>query len=742
MTTVTRRIETRYEASTVGFDRGARRVDDRLRRLQRTSEGRLDALDRRFERLGSRLGRRFDAAVLAVAIAGVGRAIASVVREAEALRRLDQRFTAVEGSAAAAGQRVREAFGIAEVTGVAIAETAALVEAFGRVGEAAGLTREQAALAAQAVLQLGQLGGATTEDAAKGALAFAEALRDGAVSGDEVNRILEATPLVARRIAETLGLSVDQMVALADQGQLTADQVFGALLGGAADVNDEFRKMPATVEQAAGRAAVSWSRFTTALDESLGVARALSAFLDTMGLGLDRITSGLQGASLAAAVSELRRVQDQIAAAAQGGGAIDLGPEFGGAIPAPDTAALKAREAELLTRIRRLNDRTSPNFGDPRGGAVRPPGPVPTLPIPPSAVAPGVAPEPVPRGGVIDLRTEGVGGGGGRAASVREERDAYAELIAAGRERLAQLADEVALAQVTGEAAAVLAERQRLLADARQAGIALTAEQLAQIDEEARGLAALTLEADRMDQARRLIAETTADLMTEEEQLLAARRELESLLPSIIALTGDEARAHEILAAAIKRSEDEIARSRAEDYAGELFNAARGADSVTEALGRMLEVLVEMAARDLFGEIFGGQSGGNLGGLFDGLGSFIGGLFGGPNLAADPNPFVTGRATGGPVRRGQPYIVGEHRPELFVPSQNGTIIPRVPSTPTVPQIGRGAGGMSVMVEGSTIVMQGSQATPQELERVLDRRDRELVKRIVEMNRRDPTILYT
>jgi len=37
------------------------------------------------------------------------------------------------------------------------------------------------------------------------------------------------------------------------------------------------------------------------------------------------------------------------------------------------------------------------------------------------------------------------------------------------------------------------------------------------------------------------------------------------------------------------------------------------------------------------------------------------------------------RARGGPVIAGRPYIVGEHRPELFVPEQSGTIVPRVPS---------------------------------------------------------------
>ncbi len=37
------------------------------------------------------------------------------------------------------------------------------------------------------------------------------------------------------------------------------------------------------------------------------------------------------------------------------------------------------------------------------------------------------------------------------------------------------------------------------------------------------------------------------------------------------------------------------------------------------------------------------------------------------------------REHGGPVKAGQPYIVGEKRPELFVPDTDGVILPRVPS---------------------------------------------------------------
>ncbi len=64
---------------------------------------------------------------------------------------------------------------------------------------------------------------------------------------------------------------------------------------------------------------------------------------------------------------------------------------------------------------------------------------------------------------------------------------------------------------------------------------------------------------------------------------------------------------------------------------------------------------------------------------------FLGAAFG---LATGPNPSndgwfanvyqasgVTGKATGGPVSAGSPYIVGERGPELFMPSGSGTIIP-------------------------------------------------------------------
>jgi hypothetical protein len=55
------------------------------------------------------------------------------------------------------------------------------------------------------------------------------------------------------------------------------------------------------------------------------------------------------------------------------------------------------------------------------------------------------------------------------------------------------------------------------------------------------------------------------------------------------------------------------------------------------------------------------------------------------------NPDNQKRAAGGPVTKGRPYVVGEKRPELFVPNQSGRILPRVPAMGTAGGGGRGGG---------------------------------------------------
>jgi hypothetical protein len=52
---------------------------------------------------------------------------------------------------------------------------------------------------------------------------------------------------------------------------------------------------------------------------------------------------------------------------------------------------------------------------------------------------------------------------------------------------------------------------------------------------------------------------------------------------------------------------------------------------------------------------------------------------GGSVSAGSGSTFTNRREFGGPVSKGRAYIVGERRPELFVPNTNGVILPQLPS---------------------------------------------------------------
>jgi hypothetical protein len=69
--------------------------------------------------------------------------------------------------------------------------------------------------------------------------------------------------------------------------------------------------------------------------------------------------------------------------------------------------------------------------------------------------------------------------------------------------------------------------------------------------------------------------------------------------------------------------------------------------------------IAQASLRALFHSPGGGGVGAS---LINGLGSLVASLVGSP-----------GRATGGPVSGGRPYVVGERGPELFVPSGSGRI---------------------------------------------------------------------
>jgi hypothetical protein len=73
---------------------------------------------------------------------------------------------------------------------------------------------------------------------------------------------------------------------------------------------------------------------------------------------------------------------------------------------------------------------------------------------------------------------------------------------------------------------------------------------------------------------------------------------------------------------------------------------------------------------------------------------------GGSPSAGSGSTYTNRREFGGPVSKGRAYIVGEKRPELFVPNTNGVIVPQVPSMDySGASVNSGMYGVEVMLKG-------------------------------------------
>jgi len=111
------------------------------------------------------------------------------------------------------------------------------------------------------------------------------------------------------------------------------------------------------------------------------------------------------------------------------------------------------------------------------------------------------------------------------------------------------------------------------------------------------------------------------------------------------------------------------------NFSSGLKNAIRDGGNFTSFLDKMrtsLEDLVLQAAvvNPVLNALFGGSRG-----TASDLGAALGGAGSGGGLIGGFLNLFQARALGGPVNSGQPYLVGERGPELFVPQTAGRIAP-------------------------------------------------------------------
>ncbi len=99
-------------------------------------------------------------------------------------------------------------------------------------------------------------------------LQLTQALGSGKLQGDEFRSIAEAAPLIEQMVAKYLGVSQGALKELSSQGLITADVLKNAILSNSDVINEQFKAMPITFDNAMQDIAnVAYKSFTPVFEE-------------------------------------------------------------------------------------------------------------------------------------------------------------------------------------------------------------------------------------------------------------------------------------------------------------------------------------------------------------------------------------------------------------------------------------------------------------------------------------------
>lgn len=203
-----------------------------------------------------------------------------LVNTSDQLTSINARLRLMTGSAEAAAAAQEEIYQAAMRSRGAYADMADFVSQLGTVaGNAFTGTDELVAFAEQIQKQMA-ISGASGASAQAALVQLTQGLASGTLRGEELNSVLEQTPMIAQTIAEYMGVTTGEMRELASEGKVTAEVVKNAMLGAAEDTNAQFEQMPMTLAQV-------WTMFQNvaiqALDPVLDAISWLANNIDLVG---------------------------------------------------------------------------------------------------------------------------------------------------------------------------------------------------------------------------------------------------------------------------------------------------------------------------------------------------------------------------------------------------------------------------------------------------------------------------
>ncbi len=176
-----------------------------------------------------------------VGLAAVGMA-RQVIRASDEMTNLGNKSRVFARDQNQAANRMATVVSVARTMNMEMSGVADVMQRVSMSADQVGLSNEQVTVMVSNLAKATKLSGATAQEATGALRQFGQALAANRLSGQELNSILEQTPMIARILADSMGVAVGELRALGKEGKITATVMKDALGNSIEDLDAKFAK--------------------------------------------------------------------------------------------------------------------------------------------------------------------------------------------------------------------------------------------------------------------------------------------------------------------------------------------------------------------------------------------------------------------------------------------------------------------------------------------------------------------
>ncbi|RKQ38404.1 tape measure protein [Enterobacter sp. R1(2018)] len=280
-----------------GFLSGQRRVNDGLSGMNRGFDASSRSINNA-ERSAANAGRTFSSLSKVVIALTTAVSVQQVAQYADAWVTVNNKLANAIRPSEELADVTERVFDISQKTRSSLEATATLYARLERATRSAGTSTQDLASLTETINKGLAVSGATAEEASSTMVQLSQALASGVLRGEEFNSISENGSRLAVALADSLGVTIGQLRAMAAEGKLTTEVVVNGLLKQSDAIAKEFGNTAITMGQAF---AVATNNVTKFVGESSTIKSAYNGFnstIVTLSQNLDVLAGALVGLGL------------------------------------------------------------------------------------------------------------------------------------------------------------------------------------------------------------------------------------------------------------------------------------------------------------------------------------------------------------------------------------------------------------------------------------------------------------